>query len=67
MSFLTPDLPIVSADVVRTISAPPELLSFIGGALLELTYSENWEQAGTGLPEDVAALFVDILDGYYAS
>lgn len=68
LAWLTPDLSSFSAPVrCRTIHIPGDLWQFITGALLPLTFSRSWEQAGTATPEETAAFFEDVLTNHLSS
>ena len=65
MPYLTPES--LPADtVVRQLSIPQDLafLGAVTGALLELTFPENWEQHGAVTPEEAAAAMNDMLHDY---
>lgn len=67
LAWLTPDdLP--SEGLRRWLCIPntPALLAAVHGALLPLTYEENWELYGTQTPEDTALAMSLMLEGFLA-
>jgi len=69
LGWLTPTAENVSSDdITRYHQVPGELMEFIAGALLLLTFEENWEQSVSGIsPTDAANLFSKYLEDWYAS
>jgi len=67
LAWLTPD-EIPSNRLKRWLCIPntPALLAAVTGALLPLTYSENWELDGTETPENVAAAMSIMLEEFLA-
>lgn len=66
--WLTPDTSeLEESQVERAIVLPGSLLRFISGALLDLTFSFNWEQFGDASPEETADFFLDVWDDYIMS
>jgi len=66
--WLTPDT--LPSDVVcRTLKIPDDLylLVAVSGALLDLTYPDNWEQFGDQTPEDTAAAMYAMLRDFWVS
>ena len=66
-AWLTPDTEDALADLVcRRILVPdsPAFRESVNGALLELTYSWNWEQYGTMTPEEAASAMLEIYNDY---
>lgn len=60
MAFLTPNYePGISS---RLILIPDYLLPSVIGALLEGTYTENWEIQGTATPEKCSSDFLEVID-----
>jgi microcystin-dependent protein len=60
--FHTPDYDGNARDEFMTLSLPSYLFRFVYGALGELTEKRNWYQVGDMTPEDMVAVFSDILD-----
>jgi len=61
--WLTPNTSSFSAPVkCRTIRLPGELLAYITGALVPLTYQDSWEQHGDATAEATAGFFAEILE-----
>jgi len=66
--FLTPNLStLAEAKDCRTVKIPGNLWPLLSGALLELTYSYNWEQFGDATPDETADFFNDVLGDFLMS
>lgn len=67
LAWLTPD-DIPSEGLRRWLCIPnePALLAAVTGALLPLSYEENWELYGTQTPTDVAAAMSVMLEDFLA-
>jgi len=66
--WLTPDT--LPSDVVcRTLKIPDELylIVAVSGALLDLTYPDNWEQFGDQTPQDTADAMYAMLRDFWVS
>lgn len=66
MPWLTPASNAPVGTVCRTLQIPNDLeyIRSVTGALLELTYPDNWEQFGAATPDEVAAVFQTMLSTY---
>lgn len=64
--WLTPDNVINDAQIDRCLVIPERFLPFVGGALLMLAESQNWEQFGDMTPDECANECLTILETYYA-
>lgn len=63
MPYLTPNT--AAGDTVcRRFAIPVDLLPYFMGALSELTLAYRWEQDGALTPDEVVALFNDIISSY---
>jgi microcystin-dependent protein len=61
-AFHTPDYDGNARDEYLTLALPSYLFRFVYGALGELTEKRNWYQVGDMTPDDMVAVFSDILD-----
>lgn len=66
MPYLTPNS-IPTETICRVLRIPNDLdlIGAISGALLELTYSYNWEQYGTETPEDTAQAMLLMVNNFF--
>ena len=67
-AWLVPD-EIEAGTVCVKLSVPADVNLFgaLIGAVLLLTDSLNWEQTGDAAPEDVTAIFAEVLDSLIES
>jgi len=65
IGWLTPDTPPANTTCRRLlIPDNVDWIAIVSGCLLELTKSYNFEQYGTATPEQTAAVFMDMFDGF---
>jgi len=58
LGWLTPDSSLLTGqEDCRVIKVPPDLWSFVSGAIGELANVERWEQFGTATPDEMAEYF----------
>jgi len=69
LAWLTPDTPAPEEFRCRSISVPNDvsLVAAVSGALLPLTYEENWEQFGSMTPADAAAIMSAAFEAFMNS
>lgn len=68
LAWLTPDeVPTDTICRALVIPADSSIIAAVNGALLPLTYSENWEQFGEVTPEDMAAAMRVMFDDFVLS
>lgn len=69
MPWITPDGPIPTATVTRTITIPDGILwvGAVNGAIYELTLPANFQPIGDLTPEQVADRFRQMFEEFLAS
>ena len=67
-AWLTPDTP-PATNTCRVLIFPDDVayLAIIAGALIELTYPDNFEQFGTATPAQTAAVFDEMFNKFSAN
>jgi len=66
LGWLTPDtLPTTTLRRWLCIPDEPAFLAVVTGALLRLTYAENWEAYGAVTPQEAADAMSVMLEGYF--
>jgi hypothetical protein len=68
-AWLTPDTPAPESERCRRFATPDELafVAAVTGALLPLTYAENWEQQGSMSPDEAAGIMSGCFERFVAS
>jgi len=67
--WLTPDAYGGSDESCAIVRVPADTnyRAVVSGALLPLTFPENWEAEGDLSPQEAAAIFADVYDAFLAS
>lgn len=69
MAWSTPDGPIPSGTITRSLNIPDHERwdAIVSGAIYELTLPENFQAVGDLTPEEIAARFLQMFQEFLAS